>query len=288
MLIMSVEPDEKQLHIRELRSSLIKRLRVLELKEARQGLETPPSVITEIDAIKRRIAKLDQSLQSALILAEITITKNIRKEINDNAKLALHKARRRIDVVFQGDFSDITPEIKEATIRAIAAIVGIKQEEVRFIDSPHENVTRIELPENAAEKLVSLQKSGDKNLREIGVAWIRILDSSNWRRRYSDGINDDIIREPEIFDGIDIWLLRGIELTILTHLFITLLFSRKHIIILSTVIATFVIMRNINSLPVGSENVNVRYTRITRLIWMIIVSLICFVVISFTLVTEWP
>ncbi|NJO84451.1 MAG: tetratricopeptide repeat protein [Blastochloris sp.] len=77
---------------------------------------------------------------------------------------------RQIDIVLTGSFDDLTPDVEQATIRALAAIANISPEQIKVIKvMPGSIVFRVEIPATAAELLESLSATGNPLLAELGV-----------------------------------------------------------------------------------------------------------------------
>ena len=82
-------------HLIAIRAECSKRLRVLEIQEAKYGKDCPPHVVVEIDALKTKIASLDQKIDSSDF--EITVgSKPIAYKYMPGVDLSSREAQHNI------------------------------------------------------------------------------------------------------------------------------------------------------------------------------------------------
>lgn len=164
-LVMDTEQIK---HWQELRQAYLKRLRVLELKEAQQGVDTPPHILTEIQDLREKIANIETFLFSTS--AKLYVSQENTKESQRG------EARQKVEIIIQGDFGQVTPEIQKAMVRALAAIAEISYDQVTVLSIVSGSIVLlIEIPEQAAQKLHSLHSEHDPILDEIGISSIRAI-----------------------------------------------------------------------------------------------------------------
>lgn len=156
-------------HLIQLRQAHYRRLCVLELKAAQQGTETPADILIEIEDLREKITDIDIKINKI----QQTIHKN-PTFIAHMPNSAVDNVTQQIEIVFKGDFSDLTPELQSATIRAIAALANISPEQVKVIKVMSGSIVyKIEIPMEAAELLKRLDEANDPLLRDAGVVHIR-------------------------------------------------------------------------------------------------------------------
>jgi hypothetical protein len=162
--------EDETSHLQLIRVEKVRRLRLLELQQARLGDTTPPSILMEIEDLQVDIAALDKKL--------IVIVQN-----NDEEGRIIACC---IDVHLNGTFASLTPEVLQATVRAIAALLNI----------PCENVKVVGL--NRGSIIVHLEYQDTANKL-----------SEFWQRHMSFRIPGD--REVMRYYGIDDLLLHSID-----------------------------------------------------------------------------
>jgi len=65
--------NDQQRHLEELRRAYQKRLRVLELQSAQQGLQTPAHIVMELEELRQKLADIDRQLGAGALAADGTI-----------------------------------------------------------------------------------------------------------------------------------------------------------------------------------------------------------------------
>jgi hypothetical protein len=200
LLDQSNMDSQQQQHLQELYQAYLKRLRVLELKEAQLGLlDTPPYILTEIDSLRNKIADIESQLAT---LRHQHQNDTIIKPSDQQTTLAQNTLR--IEIVFKGDFTSLTPELQGATIRAIAALIDISPDQVVVHRvSGGSIIFEIEIPVEAAKKLVTLYEDNDPVIDEIGIAKIVVISNGDdeLRERLS---RDPVNKENKFIVGIRI------------------------------------------------------------------------------------
>lgn len=164
-------------HLTKLRCAYLKRLRVLELKRAKMGLDLPEYSFIEIDELSEKIAAIDAQLNgSGILLSSVDFSPTVQ-----------------IDIVFKGDFEALTPELRERMVRVLAALVDLPPEQIRVVKVMSGSIIfRVELPKDAADRLLELYKSQDPAIEDIEISGIRTVS-------VSVGI-DSALREQELAD----------------------------------------------------------------------------------------
>ena len=156
--------SEELQHLRELHNAYTKRLRVLELKHASLGNETSPSIIIEIDELRKNIAELEPRIGV--------------DNIGENTTYSIMTVAQ-VQIVMVGDISDFTPNKRDAAIAALAAIVGIPANQVTFLRATAGSIILyVQMPLLAAEELQDLYSLNDPYLLDIGVLSIDITTKS--------------------------------------------------------------------------------------------------------------
>jgi len=192
--------NDELAHLKEKYRISLKRLRALELKYAWQGPNTPADILLEIDELRETIIKLQSQIDFAENPTQTSITS---KQTEPSAGKG--HIRRRLQIVFDGDFSGITPEIRDAAIRSLAAIINIPPDEIAVLRVAEGSIVfDIELPAASAYTLVKLYQSDDATLKSIGVKKISIIPDNEqieeldtFREQFWSYINSFIKNEAE-------------------------------------------------------------------------------------------
>lgn len=161
--------SEEIKHLQELQKAYIKRLRILELKTAQMGGDTPPHILIEAQELRDKIADNDTLSQSI-------ITKSDSTQKNT---YTTHKSEgtQKIEVIIQGSFEQVTPEIMKAMVRALAAIMEISYDQVSVLNIRSGSIILlIEVSKQAAERLYSVYNRHDLVLDEIKVSSVKLVD----------------------------------------------------------------------------------------------------------------
>jgi len=159
---------DQQQHFLQMRHAYIKRLRILELKEAQQGIDTQPHVISEIRELREKIIHVDMQLSG-----DNCSFSGDYSAIHDSVIVA----RRQVEIVLRGHFNKLTPEIQTAAIRALAAIMEIPYDQVTVMSIKTGSIVlHIEIPEQALKQLLGLYYNDDPVLRELEIIQIKVID----------------------------------------------------------------------------------------------------------------
>src|SRR5262245_18601661 len=116
-----MDADELKL-LTELRRTHLKRLRVLELQTAKQAQETPAS--TQYKELCDTIADIDQKLATAQQQTSVQ---------EYPLPTATFSQMQRVEIVVRGNVDRLTPQLRDATVRAIAAVVDIPPEQITVL-----------------------------------------------------------------------------------------------------------------------------------------------------------
>ena len=159
-------------HLELLYQTHEKRLRMLELKEAAKGQDTPAEILMEIRELREKLCALQKEI--AITRDKLTQTDRIPHHVNGQVMDTATEVTKKVELVFEGDFDHLTPERRHALVLTIAALVGITPEQI-LIDKIRKGsiILRVELPEDAADQLLVLYKSQDARMQESGIVSVR-------------------------------------------------------------------------------------------------------------------
>jgi hypothetical protein len=176
---VTMEEDELK-NLKELRNTHLKRLRILELQAAKGGRNADPEVLIEIEELRATIADIEQKLAAAQ--QETTVQRSLATAVAPSSV-------QHAEIVFRGNFDSLTPEIRNATIRALAAVVNIPPEQITVLRViPGSIVYQLTMPVDAAQLLLDLYASNDPILVELEIEQVHIgsLRSSSLRLERAD------------------------------------------------------------------------------------------------------
>ena len=164
-------------HLELLYQTHEKRLRMLELKEAAKGQDTPAEILMEIGELREKLCALQKEI--ATTRAALTQTDRIPHHVNGQVMDTATEVTKKVELVFEGDFDHLTPERRHALVLTIAALVGITPEQV-LIDRIEKGsiILEVELPEEAADRLLALYESQDARIQESGIVSVREIVSA--------------------------------------------------------------------------------------------------------------
>ncbi len=95
---------EERKHLTRLRCAQVRRMRVLELQQAKLGLHAPEHIFIEIDELSEKITAIDVQLNGA-------------SKAHAPSPISISSLQTaQIEIVFKGDFSTLTPELQRAII----------------------------------------------------------------------------------------------------------------------------------------------------------------------------
>lgn len=162
---------EERMHLTELRRMYLIRLRVLEVHKARDGYETKPSVLMEIEEIQQKIIEINQILDSNLS----TLKSNETGFSPPASSMSYLEAdsKELLQIELSMDYNMWNPDLQRSVVRVLAALMNISPETVKVTQLQRGSVIMwIEVPEDAAERLLAMYVSEEPALREIGVKTI--------------------------------------------------------------------------------------------------------------------
>jgi len=161
-------------HLESLLKAHQKRLHALELKAALQGQNTPAEILIEIDDLRETIATIQAQVDQAKKLASGEYAGPPSQE--DKKAGALTK---KIEIVFNGNFDNVTPSLQQAVVRALAAMVEISPDQVAILQvTPGSIKVLVEMPADAAERLIHLYTSHHPLIEILGVETIKMSTAS--------------------------------------------------------------------------------------------------------------
>src|SRR5581483_9638071 len=150
--------EEERQQLQELRNAHYKRLCVLEVKAAKLGLETPASIVLEIEELRETLADIDQKLAAS-----------------QQGTTFVPSGIIAVEIVFRGNFDSLTVEIRDASVRALAAAVNIPPEKIKVLRViPGSIVYQLKMPRKAAYLLQDLYTSNDPLLVELEIEQVHI------------------------------------------------------------------------------------------------------------------
>jgi HPt (histidine-containing phosphotransfer) domain-containing protein len=166
-----VDADSEQIeHLEELRHLHIKRLRVLELKEAQQGPNTPAEILVEIKDLREKIATIEVQLTSMRRLSPSATTQILLPE----TKISDYKL---VEITFRGDFGKLDDGLQQALVRAIAAIVEVPSEQVQVLRVMEGSIVfRVLMPKDGADRLQALFDSQDPLIGELEIQRVKRVE----------------------------------------------------------------------------------------------------------------
>ncbi len=174
---MSVDV-KKRSHLKNLVKEYTKRLCVLQLKEARLGVNTPPEVIIESKECEKRISEIKEELAN--------MNGILKEKVPSKKKSKIHHEQKKVivSITFKGEYDLLTTKEKDAIMMAIAAIADISLDQIILLDtSPGSIVFQLQMPEDAATRLLDAIKSGDPVIRDIGIYRIELMNFEDKYRK---------------------------------------------------------------------------------------------------------
>ncbi len=128
-----------------------RRLNILREKQALKGINVAPEIILEIEDIEEKLAKSREQLAE------------------------FNKPKKFLEVTLDEQF---TPELLEAARRAFAGVVNIPVDRVKVAYIRDGSVVLlVQMPEDAANQLISLYESGEMRLPDLIIKQIQSIDS---------------------------------------------------------------------------------------------------------------
>ena len=152
--------DERLQHLDEIRQIKKRRLRVLEKMAAVQGIQADPSILLEIEALQRDISLVEEQL--SVPNESIEGQKPPQTQVKDT---------QQIEIVLNLKLADFSPEVENAAIRALAAIMDIPIDQIRIVKvTSGSTKIIIEIQGGDAEQLLAAFLNKDPQLSSLGVS----------------------------------------------------------------------------------------------------------------------
>lgn len=163
--------SEELAHVREMLDIHQRRLRELEVKKAWYGPDAPIHVLMEIKDLKEEIARCRSQIDAFSKMHETPPVINPFQGAGASTVV-----QRQIEITFNGSFEHVTPEVQSAIVRAIAGMVEISPDQVTVLNIKAGSVIfSLELPSDAADRLLALYASRDEQIRELGIENVRLV-----------------------------------------------------------------------------------------------------------------
>jgi DNA-binding SARP family transcriptional activator len=148
---MTSEIDEEIKNLKIQIATHTRRLNVLKNQRATKGIDTEPQIILEIEDIEAKIAELSEQLTK------------------------LEPPKKLLEVTLDEQY---TPELVEAARRAFAGVLNISVDLVKVAYLREGSVVLlVQMPEEAANRLIALQESGSLILENLRIKKIRAIDN---------------------------------------------------------------------------------------------------------------
>ena len=135
-----------------------RRLQKLKQSKALQGLSTDPKILLEIEDIEAEIKRLQAELEQS------------ENPVGDTRK-------RQIEISLEADFSKLSSDVRTTAIRSLARLLNIPEERIRMIEVRKGSVIlRLELPQEAAERLMELHEAGKSIILDLGIQKAKVTN----------------------------------------------------------------------------------------------------------------
>jgi hypothetical protein len=153
---------EQERHLIQVRNASLKRLRVLEVKEARFGVDIAAHILVELDELREKIGVLDAQLGNTVSAA--------------TSAPAATAPLQQIEIVCKGRLDTLSSEVQQAAIRAFAAIMEIPPDMVRVVAVTQGSIKYLlEVPAEAAERMLAVYEDNGSVLRDLDIEYVQIL-----------------------------------------------------------------------------------------------------------------
>lgn len=195
-------------HLRQIYAANIKRLRVLELQQALKGINTPPEVVIEIDEIRNKILEIEKELSSDKEKSGVLDRNSSEIDLSsDHSRQKVYlkpnkrhknknRSKRTVEIILKGEFHMVTPEVRNAIRRAVAALVDIADEHVEILNVIIGSIKiLISLDEEAAEYLVFLLKGDTPLLKGVDIESVSLIESKEHTSLIKIGVERVFSRE---------------------------------------------------------------------------------------------
>jgi hypothetical protein len=85
----------------------------------------------------------------------------------------------QIEIVIGTNFPELTPNLQLAIVGALAGILNIPRDQVRVLGVRTGSVIfRLEMPTEAANRLMTLHESGDPSLQHLRVERVKVIQDN--------------------------------------------------------------------------------------------------------------
>jgi hypothetical protein len=146
---------EQQDHLEEVRKLRMRRLRILEVRAARLGDNTPADVIMEMEDLRDGIAKINAELSST-------------EPVSVDTRIA--PSEKVLQIVLNIDYAEWNSDLQAAALRAFAAVMDIPPDKVKIIDiQPGSVKVILRVPKDAADRLLDLYNSGHPIIHDLYI-----------------------------------------------------------------------------------------------------------------------
>jgi glycerol kinase len=163
--------NEELTHLGNILDAHTRRLRILEVRQARQGLHAPPEVVMEIEDLREEIARVQRQIDT--FPQEHRITPALDPSQTANAS---DTKRKLIEISVEVEPEKVTPEFLNLYKNALAAMAGVSPDKVIIRNSIIGSLILVlELPDEAADTLLQLFASKDPVIEELGIQNIRVV-----------------------------------------------------------------------------------------------------------------
>ena len=107
--------------------------------------------------------------------------------------------RSEVEVTLRGDFPDLHPELITAAIGTLAGILNISRDHVHVLQvKAGSMVMRINLPAEAADRLVALAQANAPAIQDMGIEQVRVIRKQSTQTTATT--RSDLRKEPQISD----------------------------------------------------------------------------------------
>lgn len=123
----------------------------------------------QIDGLLSHIAKINPK-QYERFTASITAPPKLKK-------VGQKFDKSRLEIVFQGDPAEFTPELQQAATGALAHVLDIFPDQIDVLKVEPDSINlHLELPVQAANQFMALYKAHDAIIQDLGIQQIREID----------------------------------------------------------------------------------------------------------------
>lgn len=171
----------RQKHIEELITIHQRRLQELEKIRAFQGISVDPKITLEINEIKEEIDRLYGELE-LLKLGLNPFTEKGKQKIQEaqvaiqTSMVSVSWATGEVEIRIKGSPSNFTSEQKSNLLQMLALSLECPVEAINILAIRNgSTIVKVEMPQEAIEKLVELYEEDDKVIQELEIQDISLL-----------------------------------------------------------------------------------------------------------------